>query len=87
MVLAPKIIQNFSVKLIVLFSGSLISFLWLFIPFVSSYLEMAFFTFLFGTTYGIFEVVLNLQATSLEKKFERPIMSGIHAFWSIGLLS
>lgn len=87
MVLAPKIIQNFSVKLIVLFSGSMISFLWLFIPFVSSYLEMAFFTFLFGTTYGIFEVVLNLQATSLEKKFERPIMSGIHAFWSIGLLS
>jgi len=87
MVLAPKIIQNFSVKLIVLFSGSLISFLWLFIPFVSSYLEMTFFTFLFGTTYGIFEVVLNLQATSLEKKYERPIMSGIHAFWSIGLLS
>ena len=87
MVLAPKIIQNFSVKLIVLFSGSMISFLLLFIPFVSSYLEMSFFTFLFGTTYGIFEVVLNLQATSLEKKFERPIMSGIHAFWSIGLLS
>ena len=49
--------------------------------------SIAFFTFLFGTTYGIFEVVLNLQATSLEKKFERPIMSGIHAFWSIGLLS
>ena len=87
MVLAPKIIQNFSVKLIVLFSGSMISFLWLFIPFVSSYLEMTFFTFLFGTTYGIFEVVLNLQATSLEKKYERPMMSGIHAFWSIGLLS
>ncbi len=87
MVLAPKIIQNLSTKFISLFSGSLISFLWVFIPFVSSYLEMIFFTFLFGIAYGIFEVVLNLQATSLEKKYKRPIMSSIHAFWSIGLLS
>ena len=46
---------------------------------------MAFLSFIFGSSYGIIEIVLNLQATSL-KKYEKPIMSGIHAFWSIGLL-
>ena len=47
---------------------------------------MAFLSFLFGCAYGIFEVVLNLQATNLEKKYNKPMMSGFHAFWSIGLL-
>ena len=87
MIVAPKIIENFSSKIIVLISGSIISFLWLFVPFVSTFIQMAFLSFLFGCAYGIFEVVLNLQATNLEKKYDKPMMSGFHAFWSIGLLS
>ena len=87
MIVAPKIIENFSSKIIVLISGSIISFLWLFVPFVSAFFHMAFLSFLFGCAYGIFEVVLNLQATNLEKKYDKPMMSGFHAFWSIGLLS
>ena len=87
MIVAPKIIEIFSSKIIVLISGSIISFLWLFVPFVTSFLQMAFLSFLFGCAYGIFEVVLNLQATNLEKKYDKPMMSGFHAFWSIGLLS
>ena len=86
MIIAPKIIQNFSSKFIGLLTGFVISFLWVFIPFVSSFYQMAVLSFIFGSSYGIIEIVLNLQATSLEKKFEKPIMSGIHAFWSIGLL-
>ena len=86
MIIAPKIIQNFSSKFIVLISGFIISFLWVFVPFVSAFFQMAFLSFLFGSSYGIFEVVLNLQATNLEKKYDKPIMSGFHAFWSIGLL-
>ena len=42
---------------------------------------------IFGVCYGLFEVILNVQATSLEKKLKIPMMSGFHAFWSIGLLS
>ena len=87
MVVAPKIIENFSSKIIVLISGSIIPFLWLFVPFVSTFFQMAFLSFLFGCSYGVFEVVINLQATNLEKKFDKPMMSGFHAFWSIGLLS
>lgn len=86
MIIAPKIIQNFSFKFIGLLTGFVISFLWVFIPFVSSFYQMAVLSFIFGSSYGIIEIVLNLQATSLEKKYEKPIMSGIHAFWSIGLL-
>ena len=86
MIIAPKIIQNFSSKFIGLLTGFVISFLWVFIPFVSSFYQMAALSFIFGSSYGIIEIVLNLQATSLEKKYEKPIMSGIHAFWSIGLL-
>jgi len=87
MVVAPKIIENFSSKIIVLISGSIIPFLWLFVPFVSTFFQMAFLSFLFRCAYGVFEVVINLQATNLEKKFDKPMMSGFHAFWSIGLLS
>ena len=87
MVIAPKVIQNFSSKSIGLFTGFIISFLWVFIPFVSSFYQMAILSFIFGSSYGVIEIVLNLQATSLEKKYQKPIMSGIHAFWSIGLLS
>ena len=86
MIIAPKTIQNFSSKFIGLLTGFVISFLWVFIPFVSSFYQMAVLSFIFGSSYGIIEIVLNLQATSLEKKYEKPIMSDIHAFWSIGLL-
>ena len=86
MVIAPKVIQNFSTKIIGLVTGFVISFLWVFIPFVSSFYQMAVLSFIFGSSYGVIEIVLNLQATSLEKKYQKPIMSGIHAFWSIGLL-
>ncbi len=87
MIIAPKVIQNFSSKSIGLLTGFVISFLWIFIPFVSSFYQMAILSFIFGSSYGVIEIVLNLQATSLEKKYQKPIMSGIHAFWSIGLLA
>ena len=68
-------------------SGFIISILWLLIPFAQLFEFMALLSFIFGVCYGLFEVILNVQATSLEKKFNRPMMSGFHAFWSIGLLS
>tara|TARA_Y100000996_G_C22533185_1_gene647294 strand:- start:946 stop:1926 length:981 start_codon:yes stop_codon:yes gene_type:complete len=86
MIIAPKIIQNYSSKSIGLLAGFIISFLWIFIPFVSSFYHMAMLCLIFGSCYGVIEIVLNIQATSLEKKYQKPIMSSIHAFWSIGLL-
>ena len=87
MVVAPKLIQLFSPKKVALISGFIINFLWILIPFANSFKLMGILSFIFGICYGLFEIILNLQATSLEKKFNKPMMSGFHAFWSIGLLS
>ena len=87
MIVAPKITQLYSSKKISLMSGFIISVLWLLIPFAQLFEFMALLSFIFGVCYGLFEVILNVQATSLEKKFNKPMMSGFHAFWSIGLLS
>ena len=87
MIVTPKITQIYPSKQISLLSGLAISILWLLIPFAQSFIIMAILSFIFGICYGLFEVILNVQATSLEKKFKKPMMSGFHAFWSIGLLS
>lgn len=87
MVVAPKLIQLFSPKRVALISSFIINFLWILIPFANSFELMGVLSFIFGICYGLFEIILNLQATSLEKKFNKPMMSGFHAFWSIGLLS
>ncbi len=87
MIAMPKIMQLYPSKKISLLSGFLICILWLLIPFAHSFKLMAILSLIFGVCYGLFEVILNVQATSLEKKINKPMMSGFHAFWSIGLLS
>ena len=44
-------------------------------------------SFIFGLCYGIFEVAINLQASNIEKRENRSMMSGFHSFFSLGLLS
>lgn len=39
---------------------------------------------LFGAGLGLVDIAMNTQAVLLEKEANRPIMSGMHAFWSIG---
>ena len=87
MIAMPKIMQLYPSKKISLLSGFLICLLWMLIPFAHSFTLMAILSLIFGVCYGLFEVILNVQATSLEKKLNKPMMSGFHAFWSIGLLS
>ena len=33
-----------------------------------------------------FEICINLQASKIEKREKRSMMSGFHAFWSLGVL-
>ncbi len=39
---------------------------------------------LFGAGVGIIDVVINIQAVIVERALSRPVMSGFHAFFSIG---
>ena len=87
MIVAPKLITKFSSKYISLIAGYTISILWLIVPFNKSFMIMFILSFIFGASYGIYEVILNLQASNLEKKYKKTMMSSFHAYWSIGLLS
>ena len=75
----PKIMQLYRSKKISLLSGFLICILWLLIPFAHSFKLMAILSLIFGVCYGLFEVILNVQATSLEKKLNKPVLSSNQA--------
>jgi MFS family permease len=40
-----------------------------------------------GLVSGFLDVVMNANAVAVERGYRRPLLSGIHAFWSIGLLA
>jgi MFS family permease len=40
----------------------------------------------FGLLAGLLDVAMNAQAVRVERGYERPIMSGLHGAWSVGVL-
>jgi len=60
--------------------------LWLPVPFVKDLQTFMFIAFLFGACFGLFEICINLQATKIETRENKSMMSGFHAFWSLGVL-
>jgi fucose permease len=40
-----------------------------------------------GVAFGISDISVNVQAVSVEQAYKRPMMSGLHAMWSVGLLT
>jgi MFS family permease len=39
-----------------------------------------------GVAYGVCDISTNVEAIAVERAYDRPIMSGLHAMWSLGLL-
>ena len=87
MIFASKIIKIFTPKIITLFVALLLNVLWLLIPFTTNFEIMLIFSSLFGCCYGIFEVIINLQASIIEKRYQKSMMSTFHGFFSLGVLS
>ena len=87
MIFASKIIKLFTPKIITLFVALLLNALWLLIPFTTNFEIMLIFSVLFGCCYGIFEVIINLQASIIEKRYQKSMMSSFHGFFSLGVLS
>jgi len=86
MVFANNIIKMSSTRSVLLYTSSLQALLWLPTPFISSLLIFMIFSFIFGLCYGSFEISCNLYASNLEKREKKSMMSGFHAFWSLGVL-
>lgn len=41
---------------------------------------------LLGVLFGVSDITVNVQAVGVEQAYRRPLMSGLHAMWSLGLL-
>ncbi len=86
MVFSNKIIKLTSCKTVLLYTSILQALLWLPAPFVPSANIFMILSFIFGLSYGSFEISCNLYASNLEKREKKSMMSGFHAFWSLGVL-
>ena len=86
MIFANKIIKKISSRHVLIYSGLVQGFCWVIIPFILSLQFFMYCAFIFGICYGIFEIAANLQASKIEKRQKKSMMSGFHAFWSLGVL-
>ena len=86
MLMANVIIKKYSSKKVIEISGYGQGITWLIVPFVNDLYVFLILAFIVGCTYGIFEVSMNLQASNIEKQRKKSMMSGFHAFFSLGLL-
>ena len=87
MVFANNVIKMNSTRTVLLYTSILQAILWLPTPFISSLELFMIFSFIFGLCYGSFEISCNLYASNLEKREKKSMMSGFHAFWSLGVLT
>ena len=87
MVFANNVIKMSSARTVLLYTSILQAILWLPTPFISSLQMFMIFSFIFGLCYGSFEISCNLYASNLEKREKKSMMSGFHAFWSLGVLT
>lgn len=86
MILSNKIIKNYSSKYVLEFCAYCHGFVWIFAPFIKNIYYFMGIAFIGGCVVGIYEVAMNLQASDIEKRSRKSMMSGFHAFFSLGLL-
>ena len=86
MLCANYIIVKSSSKKIIIFVVLAQWLLWLPVPFIKDLETFMILAFLFGLCFGLFEICINLQASKIETREQKSMMSVFHAFWSLGVL-
>ena len=86
MLCANYIIAKSSSKKIIIFVALAQWLLWLPVPFIRDLQTFMILAFLFGLCFGLFEICINLQASKIETREQKSMMSVFHAFWSLGVL-
>ena len=86
MTFANAFILKTSTKSIITFTLIAEGCLWLPVPFIQELWTFIIFSFIFGMSYGAFEIACNVYASNLEVREKKSMMSGFHGFWSLGVL-
>ena len=86
MIFSNSLILKTSTKKILTFTLIAEGCLWLPVPFISELWVFMIFSFIFGMSYGAFEIAYNVYASNVEVREKKSMMSGFHAFWSLGVL-
>ncbi len=86
MIFANALILKTSTKSILTFTLIAEGCLWLPVPFIQELWMFMVFSFIFGMSYGAFEIACNVYCSNLELREKKSMMSGFHAFWSLGVL-
>ena len=86
MILSNRIIKYYSSRSVLEFCGYCHAFVWILAPFITSIYYFMGIAFIAGCVVGVYEVAMNLQASDIEKRNKKSMMSGFHAFFSLGLL-
>ena len=86
MIFANSILLKTSTKAVLTFTLIAEGCLWLPVPFIEEIWLFIIFSFIFGMSYGAFEIACNVYASNLELREKKSMMSGFHAFWSLGVL-
>jgi len=80
------ILVSISSKNILIYASLINWILWLLVPFVKNLVIFLPIAFLFGICFGLYEICINLQASKIEAREKKSMMTGFHAFWSLGVL-
>ena len=86
MIFSNSLILKTSTKKILTFTLIAEGCLWLPVPFITELWVFMIFSFIFGMSYGAFEIAYNVYASNVEVREKKSMMSGFHAFWSLGVL-
>ena len=86
MILSNKIIKNYTSKFVLEFCAYGHALVWILAPMIQNLYLFMIIAFFAGCIVGLYEIAMNLQASNLEKTNNKSMMSGFHAFFSLGLL-
>lgn len=84
MPLTGWLIHRFGVRNIIVVSGLIMMGILPLLAFTASPILLSIFLFLFGASNGAMNVSMNSHAVAVEQTSSRPVMSGLHCFFSLG---
>ncbi|MHB8695780.1 MAG: MFS transporter [Solirubrobacteraceae bacterium] len=84
--LAPAALRRCSSAVVARWSNAAAALMIILPALASNVASLAAFLVVLGLAFGTAEISVNVQAVRVERSYGRPLMSGLHAMWSIGVI-